>query len=718
MTIQTLKTKFSPAPCDSPEILAPAGSPEALTAAIRCGADAVYFGGGGFNARRNAHNFVGETLKSAVEQCHARGVRVHFTLNTLVREDEISAALSLAEEVCALGVDALIIQDLGLARRIHAAAPDMPLHASTQLSCHTPAGVQELAEIGFSRVVLAREMSREEIAACANQGAELEIFVHGALCMCVSGQCELSAMLGGRSGNRGLCAQPCRLPFMPTKGDAVPSGEDRALSLRDLSLYSYMNEIRSLGVCSVKIEGRMKRPEYVAAATSCFVSARNYALGKREMPADLGLLHDLQAVFSRSGFTDGYFTARRDSAMFGARTHEDVAAAAPVLGRLQRLYDQETPRVPVKMKLQMRSGKLLTLTARDTDGHSSTVQGKPPETAVNRPLGAERASAQLEKTGGTPFSASVDCDLEDGLTVPLSAINALRREALDELLDQRSKIVPVPYDTRKFPASPSLSSFEPLRRDGKPKLAARFADVSQVPEECGADLMILPLATPEDELKRLAARFPVAVEIPRGLFSAEEQIKKQLRIAADAGAKAALCGNIGAIPLARQAGLPVIAGFGMNIANPEALDELSERGAGAAVISEELTFGQMRFALREHGAPVPVGILAYGRQPLMLMRNCPYRAVAGCGQCGGKSSLTDRKGVRFPLACAGGCTELLNSKPLYLADMLDELPALDFLLLHFTVETKRQAAEIIGQYRNGGTPPAEFTRGLYKRGVE
>lgn len=718
MAIQTFKTEFPPASLDSPEILAPAGSPEALTAAIRCGADAVYFGGGGFNARRNAHNFAGEALKSAIEQCHSHGVRVHFTLNTLVREDEISAALSLAEEICSLGADALILQDLGLARRIHAAAPDMPLHASTQLSCHTPAGVRELAEIGFSRVVLAREMSRGEIAACANQGTELEIFVHGALCMCVSGQCELSAMLGGRSGNRGLCAQPCRLPFMPTKGDAVPSEEDRVLSLRDLSLYSYMNEIRSLGVCSVKIEGRMKRPEYVAAATSCFVSARDYALGKREKAADSGLLNDLQAVFSRSGFTDGYYTARRDSAMFGSRTHEDVTAAAPVLGRLQRLYDKETPRVPVKMALAMRKEEPLTLSVRDADGHSVTVLGQLPEAAVNRPLDAERASAQLEKTGGTPFSASVDCDFEDGLTVPLSAINALRRDALDVLLNQRSIIVPVPYDNQKLQALPLPSAFEPLRRDGNPKLAARFADASQVPEEGGADLTILPLATPEGELKRLAARFPVAVEIPRGLFGAEEQIKKQLRIAADAGAKAALCGNIGAIPLARQAGLPVIAGFGMNIANPEALDELTARGAGAAVISGELTFSQMRFALREHGAPVPVGILAYGRQPLMLMRNCPYRAAAGCKQCGGKGSLTDRKGVKFPLACAGGCTELLNSKPLYLADLLDELPALDFLLLHFTVETKRQAAEIIGQYRNGGTPPAEFTRGLYKRGVE
>ena len=214
------------------EILAPAGSPEALTAAVRCGADAVYLGVGRFNARRAAHNFAPEDMPETVRYCHARGTAVHLALNTLVREDEMRDALALAEQACAWGVDALIIQDRGLARRIHAAAPDMPLHASTQLSCHTPSGVEELRDYGFSRVVLAREMSREEIAECVGLGCETEVFAHGALCMCVSGQCLLSAMLGGRSGNRGMCAQPCRLPFAPAGGG--PAGDRTALSLKDL----------------------------------------------------------------------------------------------------------------------------------------------------------------------------------------------------------------------------------------------------------------------------------------------------------------------------------------------------------------------------------------------------------------------------------------------------------------------------------------------------
>lgn len=698
-----------------PEILAPAGSPEALTAAIRCGADAVYLGGGGFNARRNAHNFEDESLKNAVEECHSHGVRVHFTLNTLVRQDELSAALALAEEVCALGVDALIIQDLGLARRIHAAAPDMPLHASTQLSCHTPAGVRELAAAGFSRVVLAREMSREEIAACAGQGAELEIFVHGALCMCVSGQCELSAMLGGRSGNRGLCAQPCRLPFMSSSGDAIPSAENTALSLRDLSLYSYMQEFRSLGVCSLKIEGRMKRPEYVAAASACFSAARDHAIGRREEAADPALLQDLQSVFSRSGFTDGYYTARRDAAMFGSRRHEDVTAAAPVLGRLQRLYDKETPRISVNMKLTMRAGQPVALTAADEDGFCVTVQGDLPETAVHRPLDADRAEAQLEKAGGTPFSAAAECDLKEGLTVPLSALNALRREALDSLLQKRGESRPVPYDKTKLPPSPAPHAWEALRRTDRPKIIAQFAKASQAPENPDADLLLLPLDTPEETLRRLCGRQAVAVEIPRGMFGSEDTIQKMLTAAVTAGVRAIYANNIGAVPLARETGLPVITGFGLNTMNREALDALAERGANACVLSQELTFHQMRFAL---GAPVPTGIIAYGRQPLMLMRSCPYKAAAGCRACGGKGSLTDRKGVKFPVACTNGCTELLNSAPLYLADQLSSLPPLDFLLLHFTDETPEQAEEIIRQYQQGGTPPSVFTRGLYKRGVE
>ena len=691
----------------TPEILAPAGSPDALVAAVRCGADAVYLGGAGFNARRGAQNFDAASLREAVAFCHARGVKVHLALNTLIRETELAAALALAEEACSLGVDALIVQDLGLARRLRAAAPAMPLHASTQLSCHTPAGVRALAALGFSRVVLAREMTREELGACTGCGAELEVFVHGALCMCVSGQCALSAMLGGRSGNRGGCAQPCRLPFSAGTGRDRAAEGDAALSLRDLSLIENVGELAALGVASLKIEGRMKRPEYVAAATACCVAARDGAL-------DPALLRDLQSVFSRSGFTDSYYKNHIDRSMFGVRRHEDVTAAAPVLGRLARLYDREIPRVEAKLTLQVDEGEPVRLTARDDEGHAVEALGAPPEPARERPLDPARAAAQLSKTGGTPFTASVCCAIGEALSVPAAALNALRREALDRLLRERERPRPVPFDRTSLPAAAPAGRPAP---DGPPALVARVSSFAQIPEETDAALWVAPLSTPDDVLRKLSGRGRVAVEVSRGLFGREQAAQAALHRAAEAGCCAALCGNVGAFALARKAGLPAVAGFGMNLTNREALRAAASLGAVAAVLSQELSLPQTRFAV---GAGLPAGLLAYGRQPLMLMRNCPCRAAEGCGRCGGHGTLTDRRGVRFPVMCSepGGCSELLNSVPLYLADRLRELPSLDFLLLHFTDETPERVAAVLREYRTGGVPPAAFTRGLTRRGVE
>ena len=689
-----------------PEILAPAGSPEALRAAVRCGADAVYLGASAFNARQGAHNFDTAALREAVSYCHARGVAVHLTLNTLVRQDELHAALKVAEEACVLGVDALIVQDVGLARRIRAAAPGMALHASTQLSCHTPSGVRFLRDSGFSRVVLAREMSRDEIAACAGQGCELEVFVHGALCMCVSGQCYLSAMLGGRSGNRGLCAQPCRLPFAPADSGRRAREGEAALSLRDLSLQAYGADLAALGVDSLKIEGRLKRPEYVAAAVSVYRAAV-----RGEAPAP-GLSEDLQAVFSRSGFTDGYYADQRGGGMFGTRRREDVQAAAPVLSRLERLYDKETGRVPVTLTFAMTADEA-TLTAADGEGRTVTVAGDPPQPAVNHPLDAERAAAQLGKTGGTPFRAAVHCRMDEGLSLPLSQLNAMRRQALGQLLEERGRPRPVPFNREAVPERRPALADKPAR----PLLIARLARPDQLAGAGEADRVFLPLSAPEDLLRRHAEDGRLGVEIPRGLFGAEEAARRALARAAQAGARYALCGNVGAIDLAREAGLLPVGGFGLNITNGEALAFFADRGLAAATLSMELTFRQTAFAADR---PLPAGLLVYGRQPLMLTRNCPRRSAgqhcegapnAACG-------LTDRRGVTFPLACAGGCAELLNSVPLYWADRLEEVPRLDFWLLHFSTESPEEVENLTRTYHRGGAVMDGITRGLYKRGVE
>ncbi|MBQ8082973.1 MAG: U32 family peptidase, partial [Clostridia bacterium] len=414
-----------------PEILAPAGSMEALRAAVECGADAVYLGAGHFNARRNARNFSDEELAEAIEYCHVRGVKVHLTLNTLVSDEELPLAIDLIKTACSIGVDALIVQDLGVAALVRAAAPEMELHASTQMAVMTPEGFRALADLGFTRAVLPRELSFEEILAIReateDTGLELEMFIHGALCMCVSGQCYLSATMGGRSGNRGLCAQPCRLRFAADGGRR----SDHALSLRDLSAVEAIPVLYEAGVLSFKIEGRMKRPEYVAAAvTAC----RNAVAGTR----DDKLTRDLDAVFSRSGHTDGYLKGQLGHDMFGTRRKDDVVAAAPILKDLEQLYVRETRSTPVSLDFTARLGAPLQLTAAWTDpagGQTKTVTVDTAgdyevQAAQNVATSADKILGQLQKTGGTGFSADeadITIHMDDGINIPVSVINKLRR---------------------------------------------------------------------------------------------------------------------------------------------------------------------------------------------------------------------------------------------------------------------------------------------------
>ncbi len=655
------------------ELLAPAGSPEALIAAVRCGADAVYLGAGSFHARQHSQPFDDETLRQSVDYCHAHGVQVHMTLNTLIREEEFEAALADAARAAEIGIDALIVQDRGLAAAIHRAAPDLVLHASTQLTCHTPAGVKKLQEDGFSRVVLAREMSREEIAACCQVGCEIETFVHGALCMSVSGQCLLSAMLGGRSGNRGRCAQPCRLPFAVGK---APRDEDRALSLKDLSLCDAAKELASLGVCSLKIEGRMKRPEYVAAAVSVCRAALDGT------PVDPQLAEDLRAVFSRNGFTDGYYTAKRDLSMFGARTKDDVTAAPAAQKRLAQLYHRERGHIPVDLTLFAQPNEPMTLLATDVDGNTVSVQGDIPREGTPSP---ERMEAALRKLGGTPFVAdTVDIQASPHIDAPLSAINALRRDAIERLTACRTQRMPTPFTV----TSPDADTPAPDAHG----LIIRLRDVSQWSDAVAeaATLTVLPLDTPDDAIAACAAHGHVAVEVPRGMFSKEAHIEARLVTAKAAGACAAMVHNVGALPLCEQAELPVLGGFGLYTTNRETLRVHARDGLALATLSPELNAAQMRFA---QNTPISTTALVYGRLPLMLLRNCPASARHGCKNCAQDRVMIDRKGAAFPLVCAGGCADLLNSVPLYMLDRLDTLPV-SLYTVYMTTETKDETARI------------------------
>ena len=674
-----------------PEILAPCGGFPALLAALRCGADAVYFGFGAFNARRNAANFSDEEAKKALRLCRLHGVRAHITLNTLVSDDELKNLAETLKRTCREAADALILQDLGVIRLARTLYPDLPRHASTQMTVGTPAGLRLLASRGFSRAVLPRELTKAEIAELSETAPlELEAFVHGALCMCVSGQCLLSAMLGSRSGNRGLCAQPCRLPF------AADGGTGHDLSLKDLSLIDNLPELVKLGVCSFKIEGRMKRPEYVAAAvTACREALAGNYNDTREA--------DLEALFSRSGFTDGYFENNRGKAMFGTRKKENVTAATnTLLKSYEKLYEKECAVRPVQFEFTAKINDAPRLVAV-CDGHSVTVFGDTLcEPAKTRPLTEETVEKQLQKCGGTVFFAKeIQYHIDENIALPLSELNALRRKALDALTEALS--APKPYKINEMPL---LDAF-PAHKAGTKKWYFRFRDASAIPENLQFDRLFLPLSTPKQTL----AKHHAGIYLPRGLFGSQKQTLKALR---ESRAPYALCDTLDAVAIAKEAGTEIIGGPFLNLFNTLALKEAEEIGVSEAAVSYELTVNQ----INRLGGDLPRGVCVYGRTPLMLTRNCPIKNGMTCAQCGRKQSITDRKGIAFPVRCENGFSEIFNSRPTCLSDRIHELHNIDFYLLDFTTENKAECRQIIENYRRGAPADGAYTRGLYYRGVE
>lgn len=677
------------------EILAPAGGYDALVAAVRCGANAVYLGGKALNARRNASNFSDEELREAVAYCHARNVKVYLTLNTLVADSELETAYDAIECACNSHADALILQDIGLVSLVRQVCPDMPMHASTQMSVQSIEGVRELEKMGFARVVLPRELSESEIAAiAAKTDMELEYFVHGALCMCVSGQCLMSSVLGGRSGNRGLCAQPCRLPF------GINGKGGNALSLKDLSLVDELRRLEEAGVCSFKIEGRMKRPEYVAAAvTACKNSLNNIN--------DYNINKALRAVFSRSGFTKGYFEGKLGKEMFGVRRKEDVEGAAPVLSSLARLYDGEKPLLPADMELKFKRSEPLTLKV-SACGKTAAVTGDIPSEAVNKAVTEEELRDRLAKCGGTQFFAGdISIDLDEGLNAPASAINRLRRQALTELDGELAKGRDIPFTrTERFTAP---------HRAERMKLHARFFSEASVPDSLdGLARVILPIETSPETLKRvLDSGAQAAVEIPSAVFSNADKYVKKLTELKENGLSLAWACGLDGVGVARRAGLRFACGFGMNIFNSVSVSEAAALGAEDCLLSCEVSLAQ---AAHIGGEP-PRVLMIYGRIPLMMTRNCPVATKLTCAECGGRSYLLDRMGVRFPVRCKNGCSFVLNSRPLWLADKLNDIRNVDYGLLWFTDESKEECTRVISDYRRGGAPQGEFTRGLYYKGV-
>ena len=675
------------------EILSPVGNNEMLIAAVRSGADAVYFGAKDFSARRNAENFGSFELNDAIHYCHIRGVKAYLTLNILIKDDEFENAVALARDAYNFGIDGVIVQDLGLAAYLHQNLPELPLHASTQMSVHTPAALYLLKEMGFTQVVAAREMSFSDLKALCKTANELdmtvEVFVHGALCMSVSGQCLLSAYLGSRSGNRGLCAGPCRLPFKAENG----TGYD--LSLKDLSLVENITDLYNIGVRSFKIEGRMKRPEYVAAATKACKEALYSGV------IDYELSKTLQNVFSRSGFTNGYLENKLGRDMFGIRTKEDVVSADKAFPVLHEIYRNELQSAAVDLKFTAKAGQETELTL--TDGENTvSVKGSVPDFAQNKAADADSVLKNLNKFGGTPYYLNnSEIVLDDGLFLRASELNEIRRTAV-ELLSEKCG-----QSNRKISGLTYENNLTDSVHKNKPDLYVRLENADQIPDDLsGISALILPL---ENDFPKIDSIKCIA-EIPRGIIS-EQAIMNRLEKFKQNGVDAALCGNLSAVKIAKDCGFEIIADTGLNVYNSQSANVLANMGCSAAVLSNEMLLTDAASL----SSPIYKGIVSYGNIPLMLFKNCPIKNGKNCSECDKKGVLTDRKGIEFPVRCRMGYSELLNSVPVWLADK--QIKNIDFQILYFTNETHNRVTEVIRAYKNQSEPDCKYTRGLFFRGV-
>jgi putative protease len=691
------------------ELLSPAGSIEALHAAVQNGADAVYLGAGSFNARMQARNFTEEELAEAVSYCHIRGVKVHLTLNTLVSDRELPQAAEEIVSAARAGVDAFIVQDLGIVSLCRQMAPGVALHASTQMSLHSLEGAREAEQLGLSRIVPARELPRDELAyLCRHSPIEVEAFVHGALCMSYSGQCYLSAMIGQRSGNRGRCAQPCRLPYGYGRAE-----QKYPLSLKDNCLIGFLSDLDAIGVTSLKIEGRMKRPEYVAIATRVYRDAIDGHAPSAEQ------LDQLRQVFSRQGFTSGYYEGKLGPQMFGTRSDERPDRA--LFAQARATYESgELRQTPIRYYAVVAANQPAMLAAEDDQGHICKTTGPVPEFARTRELTEDELAARLAKTGGTPYrSTGCRAILERGLTLSAADINAMRRDVLSHLTAVRGRVEP-----------PEIGRYTAPRmvkgQTGRPSLTVEVYRAGQITPEVlrhKPAVLYVPLeelAEHPNCIQGVPPETAVCAVLPRVIHDSESTaVLRKLDRVYDLGVRQALLGNLGHLTLARSRGFAVRGDFGLNLFNSRAMKELYDLGLTSATASFEMSFPQIRDLSKD----LPTEIIAYGRLPLMLTENCLIHNRNGVCACNQSFTLTDRKGENFPVVRdPGTCRSVvLNGKKLYLLDRQKDLANLGIWAarLRFTTENPSQVGTVLRAWDNAAPfDPGACTRGLYARGVE
>ena len=654
-----------------PEILSPAGSLLSLKAAIEGGADAIYIGGSAFNARMKAKNFDENDLKAGIELAHEYGVKIYIAANTLILDREIDEYLRAAERAYLLNADAMIIADIGAATEVKKRIP-IELHASTQLSGHNVDAAKKLYETGFSRMVLAREMPREDIARfCKESPIESEVFVHGALCVCHSGQCLFSSIVGGRSGNRGECAQPCRLPFK-SRGK---KGESYPLSLKDLSLAEHITELCDMGVNSFKIEGRMKSPEYVRDVTKRWrelVDAYRNA-NKNDMEYFAG-------VFGRGGHTDAYYIRKIDSKMLGVRSEADKKESASLAP-----FENITRKTPIELFATVKRDMPISLTAKVGE-REATVYGAIPDEARTAPISEDTLRRNLSKLGDTVYCLkNLTVELDEGLILPISTINALRRAVIAEL---------APKSERKEEDILSAQISLPLQKREKMRSAV-FYNPDSIPDDASDffNYIYIPL-----EKYSSHANKGYGVMLPEVIYDSEWQsIESLLKSAYENGSRDALVGNIGHVDRVKALGFTIHGDLRLNVFNNSSAAYFEDLGFEDFVLSPELTLRQ----IRDIGGKSSVCV--YGRLPLMITEKCVGRELGSCEACeNGALKLTDRRGVEFPvLKRYKHRSVIFNSIPTYMADKRSELISSSIISEHFifTVESKSEAKNVIDAYK-------------------
>lgn len=669
------------------EILAPAGSLESLKAAVNCGADAVYIGGKQFSARQNAANFDNAELKQATDLCHLHNIKIYLTVNTIIFDNQVNEFAEFIKNAANAGIDAFIVQDFGAAEIIRNIVPDANIHGSTQMTIHSVKGAQLLKELGFKRVVISRELTEKQIQEICSTEIETEVFVHGALCMCMSGQCYLSSLIGQRSANRGFCAQPCRLPYSVYKNPQF-----NGLSLKDLSLVNHLQKLSDIGVFSLKIEGRMKRPEYVAAAICACRQSLN------GQTPDMALL---RSIFSRSGFTDGYFTGKFSN-MFGSREKEDVIAAKDILPDIRKKYSHEKKSGKLDFYAEIKKDNPVKLTVSD-DCDSVTVTGEIPETAIKKPIDFTYLERQLSKLGGTIYQfGNLNADIDDGLSLSAKTINALRRNAVEALNLKSIKRNTPEYICVPLDIDPE-NKIESLK-----EIRVRISNQNQLDAVSEADRIIIP--TNVFLNNRYENISKIIIEPPRFIYN-EAEIFGVLKKCKSLGAEHLMCSNPAYIKIGKELGFKLHGDFGLNTANSYSLNFLKKMNFEDTVLSFEMKLKQIS-SLRK---AISTGIIAYGYLPVMLTKNCPIKNEVGCEKC--KKIIFDRTGRANKIVCHGNYTEILNAQALYLADRLEDLKNISFITLYFTDEGPDEIKKIIDEYRFGYSSKDNITRGLYYRGV-